>query len=121
MRFWPGSGIRIGEALGLGSEAPFRRLPNHNHRAIVLARRYTEAENQSRHIDKWTFATELANLLKAFVGERGSGFLFANRTGSTASQTTLLVAVLCIRFSLKKMWSSEDGLPCDASVSHHMA
>lgn len=46
-----------------------------------------KTKNAYRQVD---LSPDLANLLKSFLAERQSGFLFANRAGKPLSQTNLL-------------------------------
>jgi integrase len=84
-----GSGLRVGEALGLEA----KHLST-DCRTITVQQSCWEGEIQTpktknayRQVD---LSSELARLLKTFVGNRQSGLLFANRVGKPLSQTNLL-------------------------------
>lgn len=84
-----GSGLRIGEALGLEA----KHLSD-DHRTITVEQSCWEGglqapktKNAYRQVD---LCPELASLLKAFIGDRKSGLLFANREGKPLSQTNIL-------------------------------
>jgi integrase len=83
-----GTGVRIGEALGL----EIRHLSS-DCRTISVEQSCWEGEIQTpktrnayRRVD---VHSALAALLKAFVGARQSGLLFFNRTGRPLSQTNV--------------------------------
>ena len=84
-----GTGLRIGEALGLEL------------RHISADRRTIKVEQSSWHETIQSPKTksayrqidvclELANLLNDFIGSRQSGFLFANKVGKPLSQTNVV-------------------------------
>lgn len=84
-----GSGLRIGEALGL----EVKHLSS-DCRTITVeqscwqgAIQSPKTKNAYRQVD---VNPELAALLKVFVGERQSGLLFTNRSGRPLSQTNVL-------------------------------
>lgn len=84
-----GSGLRVGEALGL--EIKHLSL---DCRTITVEQSCWEGDIQTpktknayRQVD---LCNPLADLLKAFVGERKSGLLFSNRAGKPLSQTNLV-------------------------------
>jgi integrase len=84
-----GTGLRVGEALGL----EIRHL-SADCRTITVEQSCWEGDIQTpktknayRQVD---LCASLADLLKAFVGDRQSGLLFTNRTGKPVSQTNLL-------------------------------
>ncbi len=84
-----GSGLRIGEAVGL----EVRHL-SADCRTITVEQSCWEGELQSpktenacRQVD---LAPDLARLLKAFTAGRQSGLVFTNRVGAPLSQTNLL-------------------------------
>jgi integrase len=84
-----GTGLRIGEPLGLEI-----RHVSHDCRAISIEQSCWEGEIQSpktrnayRQVD---VHSALAPMLKAFIGARTSGLLFANRNGKPLSQTNVV-------------------------------
>jgi integrase len=84
-----GTGLRVGEALGL----EVKHLSS-DRKTITIEQSCWEGDIQTpktknayRQVD---LNSELANLLKAFVGDRQSGLLFANAVGRPLSQTNLL-------------------------------
>jgi len=84
-----GAGLRVGEAFGLD----IRHLSS-DCRTISVEQSCWEGEMQTpktrnafRQVD---LCASLADLLKAFVGDRRSGLLFTNRSGKPLSQTNLL-------------------------------
>jgi integrase len=84
-----GTGLRVGEAIGL----EIRHL-SADCRTVTVEQSCWEGELQTpktrnayRQVD---LCASLADLLKAFVGDRRSGLLFTNRTGKPLSQTNLL-------------------------------
>jgi len=84
-----GSGLRVGEALGL----EVKHL-SPDCRTIAVAQSCWEGEIQTpktknayRQVD---LCSSLAALLKAFVGDRHSGLVFANRLGKPLSQTNVV-------------------------------
>lgn len=84
-----GSGLRIGEALGL----EIRHL-SPDCRTITVEQsvwngriQTPKTTNAYRQVD---LAPKLADLLKAFIGSRCGGLVFANRRGKPLSQTNLL-------------------------------
>jgi integrase len=84
-----GSGLRIGEALGLEVKhlSPDCRTITIEQSCWQGAIQSPKTKAAYRQVD---ICTELANLLKAFVGERQSGLLFANRVGRPLSQTKVV-------------------------------
>ncbi len=85
-----GTGLRIGEALGLevGKHIPpdCRTL---DIRQSVW--RYTTQAPKTRNaVRKVHLCSELAKVLKTFVGNRTDGFLFCNRAGKPLSQRNVL-------------------------------
>lgn len=84
-----GTGMRIGEALGL----EIKHLST-DCRAITVEQSCWEGDIQTpktrnayRQLD---ISSPLAELLRAFVGNRQSGLMFANKFGKPLSQTNLL-------------------------------
>jgi integrase len=84
-----GTGLRIGEALGL----ELKHL-SPDCKTITVAQSCWEGDIQTpktknayRQLD---LCTELAGLLRTFVGDRQSGLVFTNRVGEPLSQTNLL-------------------------------
>jgi integrase len=84
-----GTGLRIGEALGL----EVKHL-SADCRTITVEQSCWEGDIQTpktknayREID---LCTALADLLKAFIGDRQSGLVFTNRVGKPMSQTKVL-------------------------------
>jgi integrase len=84
-----GTGLRIGEALGL----EVKHLSS-DRKTITVEQSCWEGDIQTpktknayRQVD---LNSELAQLLKTFVGDRQSGLLFANKAGKPLSQTNLL-------------------------------
>lgn len=84
------SGLRIGEALGLEVNEHL----SDDCRTILVRQSLWEGARQSpktpsaiRDVD---LCSDIATLLKAFVGDRTEGFLFRNRTGTPLLQTNVL-------------------------------
>lgn len=84
-----GTGLRIGEALGL----EIRHISD-DCRTITIEQSVWNGQIQTpktpnayRQVD---LAPALADLLKTFIGDRREGLVFANRTGRPLSQTNLL-------------------------------
>jgi integrase len=84
-----GSGLRIGEALGL----EVKHL-SEDCLTITIEQSCWEGDIQApktknayRQVD---ISSELAKLLKSYIAGRQAGFLFANRAGKPLSQTNLL-------------------------------
>jgi integrase len=84
-----GTGLRVGEAFGL----EIRHL-SADCRTITVEQSCWEGDIQTpktrNAYRKVALCASLADLLKAFVGDRQSGLLFTNRTGKPLSQTNLL-------------------------------
>ena len=84
-----GTGLRIGEALGL----EFKHFSDDCQTLTVEQSCWEgsiqtpKTRNAYRQVD---INSELAKLLKTFIGERQTGFLFANKAGRPFSQTNLL-------------------------------
>jgi integrase len=84
-----GSGLRVGEALGL----EIKHLSS-DCRTITVEQSCWEGDIQTpktknayRQVD---LCTPLADLLKAFIGDRQSGSVFSNRAGKPLSQTNIV-------------------------------
>lgn len=84
-----GTGLRVGEAFGL----ELKHL-SPDCRTITIEQSCWEGDLQTpktknayRQVD---LCVALANLLKAFIGDRQSGFVFTNRVGKPLSQTKVL-------------------------------
>lgn len=84
-----GSGLRVGEALGL----EIKHL-SPDCRTVTVEQSCWEGDIQSpktknayRQVD---LCTPLADLLKGFVGDRESGLVFSNRAGKPLSQTNVV-------------------------------
>ena len=84
-----GTGFRIGEALGL----EIRHI-SADWKTITVEQscwagqiQSPETRNAYRQVD---LCSALADLLKAFIGERRSGLVFANRAGKPLSQTNVV-------------------------------
>lgn len=86
-----GTGLRAGEALGLEVDKhiseDFRTLYIRQKVRRGKLEHFLKTDAGRRDVD---LCTSLAVILKAFVGERKSGWLFANRAGRCLSQTNLL-------------------------------
>jgi integrase len=85
-----GSGLRIGEALGLevGKHlSPDCRTLDVQQSIWHSALQAPKTENAVRRIH---LCGELANLLKTFIGDRKEGFLFRNTSGKPLSQRNVL-------------------------------
>ncbi len=84
-----GTGLRIGEAFGL----EVKHLSADCHTITVEQSCWEgdiqtpKTKNAYRQVD---LCTALADLLKAFIGDRQSGFLFANGAGKPLSQTNVV-------------------------------
>ena len=84
-----GSGLRIGEALGL----EVRRVSPDGLTLDIrqsIWRRGPQAPKTRSAIRKVHLCRELATLIKTFIGERTDGFLFANVNGRPRSQRNIL-------------------------------
>jgi integrase len=81
-----GSGLRIGEALGLEIKhlSPDCKTVTVEQSCWEGDLQTPKTKNAFRQVD---LCTSVADLLKTFVGSRQSGLLFTNRTGKPLSQT----------------------------------
>jgi len=86
-----GTGLRAGEAIGLEIDKhiseDFRTLCVRQKVRRTKLEPFLKTDAGRRDVD---LCPKLAALLKAYVGNRTSGFLFQNRNGSFLSQTNLL-------------------------------
>ena len=86
-----GTGLRAGEAIGLEIDKhiseDFRTLYIRQKVRRARLENFLKTDAGRRDVD---LCPVLATMLKAFVGERTSGWLFANKTGRFLSQTNLL-------------------------------
>jgi integrase len=86
-----GTGLRAGEAIGLEIDKhiseDFRTLYIRQKVRRTKLELFLKTDAGRRDVD---LCPALAALLKAFVGDRASGFLFHNRKGNFLSQTNLL-------------------------------
>jgi integrase len=86
-----GTGLRAGEAIGLEIDKhiseDFRTLYIRQKVRRTKLELFLKNDAGRRDVD---LCPALAALLKAFVGDRASGFLFHNRKGNFLSQTNLL-------------------------------
>jgi integrase len=86
-----GTGLRAGEAIGLEIDKhiaeDFRTLYIRQKVRRTKLELFLKTEAGRRDVD---LCPALAAVLKAYVGERTSGFLFRNRKGNFLSQTNLL-------------------------------
>ncbi len=86
-----GTGLRAGEAIGLEIDKhiskDFRTLYIRQKVRRTKLELFLKTDAGRRDVD---LCPKLATLLKAYVGDRSSGFLFQNRKGSFLSQTNLL-------------------------------
>jgi integrase len=83
-----GTGIRIGEALGLemkhlSADCRTITIEQSCWEGVIQA---PKTKNAYREVD---INCELAKLLQSYIGTRQSGFLFANKLGKPLSQTNL--------------------------------
>lgn len=81
-----GSGLRVGEALGLEVKhlSPDCRTITVEQSCWEGDIQAPKTKNAYRQVD---LCTSLADLLKAFIGDRESGLVFCNRVGKPLSQT----------------------------------
>ena len=86
-----GTGLRAGEALGLEVDkhisVDFRTLYVRQKVRRGQLEDFLKTEGGRRDVD---LCPALAEMLKKYVGERTSGFLFRNKNGNSFSQTNLL-------------------------------
>src|SRR5882672_11609778 len=86
-----GTGLRAGEAIGLEIgkhiSEDFRTLHIRQKVRRTKLELFLKTDAGRRDVD---LCPELATLLKAYVADRTSGFLFHNRKGNFLSQTNLL-------------------------------
>jgi integrase len=86
-----GTGLRAGEALGLEVDkhisVDFRTLYVRQKVRRGHLEDFLKTEGGRRDVD---LCPALAEMLKKYVGERTSGFLFRNKNGNSFSQTNLL-------------------------------
>lgn len=86
-----GTGLRAGEAMGIEIDkhisADFKTLYIRQKIRRARLENFLKTDAGQRQVD---LCPALANMLKEFVGERASGFLFQNRRGKYLSQTNLL-------------------------------
>jgi integrase len=86
-----GTGLRAGEALGLEVgkhiSTDFKTLYIRQKVRRGKLEHFLKTEGGRRDVD---LSPNLADLLKKYVGERTSGFLFHNKNGNSLSQTNLL-------------------------------
>jgi integrase len=84
-----GTGLRIGEALGLEVKhiSPDCLTIMVEQSCWEGSIQTPKTRNAYRQVD---INSELAKLLKTFIGERQTGFLFTNKAGKLLSQTNLL-------------------------------
>lgn len=86
-----GTGLRAGEALGLEVDkhisVDFRTLYVRQKVRRGQLEDFLKTEGGRRDVD---LCPALAEMLKKYVGERTSGFLFHNKNGNSFSQTNLL-------------------------------
>ena len=113
-----GTGMRIGEALGL----EIKHLST-DCRAITVEQSCWEGDIQTpktrnayRQLD---ISSPLAELLRAFVGNRQSGLMFANKFGKPLSQTNLLRRSLHPHLGGTR--SRKGRIPCDATIESYLA
>jgi integrase len=84
-----GSGLRVGEVFGLEIKhlSPDCRTVTVEQSCWEGDLQTTKTKNAYRQVDP---CTPLADLLKAFNGDRESGLLFSNRSGKPLSQTNVV-------------------------------
>jgi type II secretory pathway predicted ATPase ExeA len=84
-----GSGLRIGEAFGLEIKhlSTYCRTITIGQAAWGKTIQTPKTKSAYRQVD---VSSDLAKLIKQFVGDRQSGLLFANRSGKLLSQTNVL-------------------------------
>jgi integrase len=86
-----GTGLRAGEALGLEIDKhiseDFRTLRIRQKVRRAKLEHFLKTDAGRRDVD---FCSALAVILRDFVGDRTSGYLFANKAGRCLSQTNLL-------------------------------
>jgi integrase len=86
-----GTGLRAGEAIGIEIDkhisADFKTLYIRQKVRRAKLENFLKTDAGEREVD---LCPVLATMLKEFVGERASGFLFKNRLGNFLSQTNLL-------------------------------
>jgi integrase len=103
-----GTGLRAGEAIGLEIDKhiseDFRTLYIRQKVRRARLEDFLKTDAGRRDVD---LCPALATMLKAFVGERTSGWLFANKSGGFLSQTNLLRRGL--HSALKKLGQPKAG------------
>jgi integrase len=86
-----GTGLRAGEAIGLEIDkhisGDFRTLYIRQKVRRTKLEHFLKTDAGRRDVD---LCPALAAMLKAYVGDRNSGFLFQNKKGNFLSQTNLL-------------------------------
>jgi integrase len=86
-----GTGLRAGEAMGIEIDkhisADFKTLFIRQKIRPAKLENFLKTDSGRREVD---LCPVLATMLKEFVGERTSGFVFKNRLGNYLSQTNLL-------------------------------
>jgi integrase len=86
-----GTGLRAGEAMGIEIDkhisADFKTLYIRQKIRRAKLENFLKTDAGRREVD---LCPVLATMLREFVGERTSGFLFRNRLGNFLSQTNLL-------------------------------
>jgi integrase len=103
-----GTGLRAGEAMGIEIDkhisADFKTLFIRQKIRRAKLENFLKTDAGRREVD---LCPVLATMLKEFVGERTSGFLFRNRHGNYLSQTNLLRRGL--HPALKKLEQTKAG------------
>jgi integrase len=103
-----GTGLRAGEAMGIEIDkhisADFKTLYIRQKVRRAKLENFLKTDAGRREVD---LCPALATMLKEFVGERTSGFLFHNRKGNYLSQTNLLRRGL--HPALKKLKQAKAG------------
>jgi integrase len=104
-----GGGFRAGEAIGIEIDkhisADFRTIKVRQRVRRGKLEHFLKTDAGRRDVD---LCSALAEMLKAFVGDRTSGFLFQNKNGNSLSQTNLLRRGL--HPALKKLGQPKAGL-----------
>jgi integrase len=104
-----GGGFRAGEAIGIEIDkhisADFRTIKVRQKVRRGKLEHFLKTDAGRRDVD---LCPALAEMLKAFVGDRTSGFLFRNKKGKFVSQTNVLRRGL--HAALKKLGQPKAGL-----------
>jgi len=115
-----GTGLRAGEAIGLEVDKhisqDFRTLYIRQKVRRTKLEPFLKTDAGRRDVD---LCPKLAALLKAFVGNRTSGFLFHNRKRNFLSQTKSLEARITSRFG--EIEAAQSRLSCFPPLPSYMA